>query len=574
MNLWVGAPLIATALLGGGAEGHPAAGIPEVATAAPDVTTFDYLGIPAITGAGVALLTLLLSVWLIRKNESLIRSNNSKPERGWAALRDWLQHPILGAGAWTANDSWATNISTGLVVVAAVLGATTTAGTLFPGLQLDRFSLVNIAAGFFVAAAPVVFGILYASFTTRNPGLMADATVSVPGLRAAAISVPSGASITVVMDTTMADGSIRWATVRGGGSYQIAPGTAIAVLTGISAAAKTCVDAGRLAFPQASEAPNVPADAPGMSADVQALTLAVEQAFVRAVTPLNVPADERAALVIIEPALRAALAEDGIRTAANTLVTNAVRPKTRCRAGKVTADGQTVIEAMKKAVPGTSFLTPKGAIAYGGGADIAVLPGSTICLSAPVGSPPATLTIQASDVLRPTQPSAPPGQVPSAPRHVHLVQIVPSPPPAPGDTPLTQPLLIDASGGAKITVTGAADVSLPQGAVISAPRRPDYTLPRPRQFLAPQGTNLIVASLGIILSVNILTMFGIGAELGIAGVLAAFSPANASDLGFITAALAVIAIVVILYAGTATRAMADPQPGSSISSQAGTSFTL
>jgi hypothetical protein len=99
-------------------------------------------------------------------------------------------------------------------------------------------------------------------------------------------------------------------------------------------------------------------------------------------------------------------------------------------------------------------------------------------------------------------------------------------------------------------------------------------LPRPRQFLAPQGTNLIVASLGIILSVNILTMFGIGAELGIAGVLAGFSPANASDLGFITAALAVIAIVVILYAGTATRAMADPQPGSSISSQAGTSFTL
>jgi protein-S-isoprenylcysteine O-methyltransferase Ste14 len=71
MNLWVGAPLSATALLGGGAQGHPAAGTHAVATATPNVTTFDYLGIPAITGVGVALLSLLLSVWLIRKNESV-----------------------------------------------------------------------------------------------------------------------------------------------------------------------------------------------------------------------------------------------------------------------------------------------------------------------------------------------------------------------------------------------------------------------------------------------------------------------------------------------------------------------
>ncbi len=248
---------------------------------------------------------------------------------------------------------------------------------------------------------------------------MADATVMVPGLRAAGISVPSGASITVVTDTTMADGSAHWATV------------------------------------------------------------------------------------------------------------------------------------------------------------LAVLPGSTICLSAPVGTPAGTWTIQASDVL--AQSPGPPEQaqpIKQAARHVRLVQVVPPAPPAPADAPLTQPILIDATGGAKITVTGAADMSLSQGAVMSAPRRPDYPLPRPRRLLAPQGTNVIVASLGIILGVNILTMFGIGAELGIAGVLAAFSRASTPGLGFITAALAVVAIVVILYAGTATRAMADPQPGSSISSQAGASFTL
>jgi len=38
--------------------------------------------------------------------------------------------------------------------------------------------------------------------------------------------------------------------------------------------------------------------------------------------------------------------------------------------------------------------------------------------------------------------------------------------------------------------------------------------------------------------------------------------------------IAVVAILVFVYAKTATRTMADPQPGSSLSAQAGTSFTL
>jgi hypothetical protein len=92
--------------------------------------------------------------------------------------------------------------------------------------------------------------------------------------------------------------------------------------------------------------------------------------------------------------------------------------------------------------------------------------------------------------------------------------------------------------------------------------------------MAPQSGNLIVADLGIILTVNLLTMFGIGAELGIGGVVAGVSKLNATGLGLITAALAVVAVMVIVYAATATRAMADPQPGSSISSQSGASFTL
>ena len=135
-------------------------------------------------------------------------------------------------------------------------------------------------------------------------------------------------------------------------------------------------------------------------------------------------------------------------------------------------------------------------------------------------------------------------------------------------------MLIEATGGAKVTVTGAADIILQKGAVISSPQRPDFVLPRSRRLLTPQGTNVIVANLSMILFVNLFTMFGIGAELGIAGVLADFSDATVSGRSFIFVALAAVAVLVVFYAVTATRTMADPQPGSSISSESGASFTL
>ncbi|HEY1917833.1 MAG TPA: hypothetical protein VGH27_19860 [Streptosporangiaceae bacterium] len=75
-------------------------------------------------------------------------------------------------------------------------------------------------------------------------------------------------------------------------------------------------------------------------------------------------------------------------------------------------------------------------------------------------------------------------------------------------------------------------------------------------------------------AVNILTMFGIGAEFGIAFVLADFSDATGGWGGGIVAAHAVLAVFVLIYAFSATKAMANPQPGSALSAQPGTSFTL
>jgi hypothetical protein len=213
-------------------------------------------------------------------------------------------------------------------------------------------------------------------------------------------------------------------------------------------------------------------------------------------------------------------------------------------------------------------------MAYAGTADIGVMPSTVLQVTQCAG----TWTIQASDVVaQPASPPVPP--VPPTPPGpalpgVQLVQVVPPAPPATPDAPLAQPVLIDTPGGAKLTVTGAADIRLRKGAVISAPRRPYFELQRNRQLLAPQGTNILVANLWIILTVNIFTMFGIGAELGIAGVLAGFSSATGHGRGFIFLALAAVAVLVVAYAVTATRAMADPEPGSSVSSQAGASFTL
>jgi hypothetical protein len=390
-------------------------------TVSRDVTLFYYLGIPAIVGGVMTLLLLMLSLRIP------VYDWDEKPLPRYSCK--WLQRPILGSGAWALNDSWLTNVSTGLVLVGTVLAGTSAANSLFPGLALDRFAIVNIVAVAIVAAAPVVFGILYAWFTAANPGLIADATVKVPVDKFVRIMVPSGASITTSGDATVRGNAGNQATVRSGCTYQIPAGSVIEVRAGVQA------------------------------------------------------------------------------------------------------------EALQ-AVP---------VMAFAGAADIGVRPGCTLAIKASVG----TWTVQGSDQL-----------------------VLPWPKPAPADVHIKYPAHIDVPDGAKITVTGTADVTFPPDTVIEAPRRGTYTLTKERRLLAPQGTNVLVGNMGMIIAANFITMFGIGAELGIAGVLAYFSEATQLCRVGMFCGIAVVAILVFVYAKTATRTMADPQPGSSLSAQAGTSFTL
>lgn len=549
---------------------QPGASSTVTLTVSRDVSVFDYLGIPVLAGLVIAILCLLLSVLSVRRRG---------PE-GYLSTRDWLERPITGSGAWTANDSWATNVSTGLVVVATVLGATTATNTLFPGVPLDRFAIVNIAAGLFVAAAPVVFGILYSRFIARNPGLTADAVVRLRLLRAATIRVPSGASITMAADTTIQDGSARWAIVRGGGTYQIPPGAEIQVLAGITAVAEGCVEAAEAVVAEVLERARArtsgAAATQAPAAALRTLKLAIGQAVTQAVMRPDILDDELSADAVRQ-AVKLAVAEAGaVRMAAEQVVRDSVNASGNPVLPTVVAEGaQAITQALARALAGSQALAQLGtsvtvaALTCPGGADIGVLPGSALLIGAGAG----TWTVQAGDVLaQPPSPPPPPLTTPAPPPpNVQFVQLMPSATP---DVPLGLSMLIEATGGAKVTVTGEADVSLRRGTVISSRQRPNFTLPRRRRLLAPQGANVMVANMGIILIVNIFTMFGIGAQLGIATVLAGFSDATAAGHSFILAALAAVAALVVLYAVTATRALADPEPGSSISAQSGASFTL
>jgi hypothetical protein len=443
-------------------------------TVSRDVTLFYYLGIPAIVGGAMTILLLMLSLLI-----HLYGWDREKELRRFS--REWLGRPVLGSGAWALNDSWATNISTGLVAVATVLSATSAANSLFPGIALDRFAVVNIVAGAIVVAAPVVFGIYYALFTAHNRGPTADATIKLPWNAAITIKVPSGANITMSGDATVQEitENPERAEVRAGCTYQIPPGSTI-----------------------------------------------------------NVQADPRAVLEAVVQHMEEAAEQEA---------------------------GQTVNQ------DAAGPLAPVEAVTFADTSDIGVRPGIILDITAPTG----TWTVQASDQLT---PPAPTGQKKAA---VHPPPPLipwwwpPAPPlTAPDDVHIKYPARVEAHGGAKITVTGTADVTLPRGTVISAPRRREYTLPRERKSLEPQGTNVLVATMGMLVVANIFTMFGIGAELGVAWSLASFSEAVQPGRTFIFIGIAAVALLVFIYAKTATKTMADPQPGSSISAQAGTSFTL
>jgi hypothetical protein len=116
---------------------------------------FDYYTIP---------LTGLIFVYCLALILIFIRFRYQDGERlSILRSRSW-RRPVIASSAWTIRDSWATNITSGILVVGAILASTTAAGSLFPGVALNRFVLMGLVAGGIVLAAPAIFGILHAQW--------------------------------------------------------------------------------------------------------------------------------------------------------------------------------------------------------------------------------------------------------------------------------------------------------------------------------------------------------------------------------------------------------------------------
>ena len=531
-----------------------------------------YLWIPVIVGLALALTTMIWSV--LRVSASFRGSGPAGVQRTRLFDRDLFRHPVVGSGAWTLGDSWATNISTGVVVVGSVLSVTAATSTLFPGVALDRFAVINIVAGIIVSFAPLIFGICYASYTRKNPGPGANATVMLPvtlgqedrmeppssgPLELACktpATLPAGAIVTLRSrdrgkdkDRAPLPDPVQVQLPEGADEVQL-PRKTVLALTGLDSrmmmlptGAADCELPMSTAVILPSGQPRVPTEA---RADLPPGTLVGLPYSAKIALPNepSVPLTQYVCGQVVEISVVSGAALVALAGATITWENDSKLTSAAVQAGKTI-----------QVSPGSKLRIPAGvAIALPGGSDIPVSAGSAISLGRK-----STLAVAGGDLV------PPPGNNSSAP----------STQPPPPDLTVTDPAWIGLPGGAKVTVTGSADIKVPVGTVIASPRYQPTTMRVPRELQVPQASNVITGTLWMALVAAFVTMFGIGAEFGIAGVLA-FGLSEASQFwrSAMLIAIVVVGLGVLYYAVTAIAALADPQPGSSLSSRSGTSFTL
>jgi hypothetical protein len=135
--------------------------------------------------------------------------------------------------------------------------------------------------------------------------------------------------------------------------------------------------------------------------------------------------------------------------------------------------------------------------------------------------------------------------------------------------------------GAAVNVVGVADLTLPRGTEVITPASaapdlpggapPTGKLPRDAILKVPSAGDVMNADMRSVVPAAIVTMFGIGAELGILGVLAFLSAESTVLRAWTIAAIAFSALIVVGYAGSTTRSLADSGLGSALSASS-TSF--
>ena len=149
--------------------------------------------------------------------------------------------------------------------------------------------------------------------------------------------------------------------------------------------------------------------------------------------------------------------------------------------------------------------------------------------------------------------------------------------PAPAAPPATTVAALTVPDGAKLSFTGLADITLPAGSRVSAVGEPknEVTLAAERTFTLPFAGE-VISQLWSLLLASCFTMFGIGADLAIAGWVLGYDLAAAPlwARALIAAVAGAAALIVVWYGVFAIRSLADTRDGSVLSGRQDASFIL
>jgi hypothetical protein len=259
--------------------------------------------------------------------------------------------------------------------------------------------------------------------------------------------------------------------------------------------------------------------------------------------------------------------------------------------GSVTVTSGGTLDSGQALSPGTTLDVPvNGAVEVAapetgrGDSTILVLPGSNdivlppeqrITLRPAISVPPSA--IQGAQAARVTQAirAARPG---FASRVKALVPgAATTTTPAPAGPAATTVAALTVPDGAKLSFTGLADITLPSGSRVSAVGEPknEVTLSEDRTFTLPFAGE-VISQLWSLLLASCFTMFGIGADLAIAGWVLGYDLAAAPlwARALIVAVAGAAALIVVWYGVFAIRSLADTRDGSVLSGRRDASFIL
>jgi hypothetical protein len=210
---------------------------------------------------------------------------------------------------------------------------------------------------------------------------------------------------------------------------------------------------------------------------------------------------------------------------------------------------------------GATLPVPPGQITVAGGTP--VLPGDeTIVLKgASTMTVQSSFTVAADAVLAP--PAAAPGPAAPAAASVRLRD------------PVTVQGLSATNDAVTVKVAGCAYLDIPQDTRVTAPDCRQATIRTATSLRVPLGTNVIVSDMRSLIPAAMITMFGIGAELGLLGVLAGWLSAETGGARIaVVTVTGVIVVVLLWYAWSTTHAVKDARPGSALTPDSHVSATL